>query len=609
MLFLVALGVAMSARCQSPDCFNPNMNGSVYGMAVQGDGKVLLGGLGIARFQSDGTLDNSFSASANGSVTSLILQPDGKIVVAGGFSILDGQSCTNIGRLNGDGSVDTNFNPGASSAVNALAVQADGKILVAGAFTNLAGQPRKYLGGLNPDGSPDPTFNPAPPYSYNYQPNQLNSIALQPDGKIVVGGSAFVYPYSVPFLVRLTSNGALDSGFGLQVGENPTSGAVDCLAIQGDGKILAGGNLTWDYSTFSNLVRLAASGATDSTFNPGANSTVSCLAVQRNGKILLGGSFSALGGQSRANLGRINSDGSLDGSFNPGANAGVYSLALQTNGAIFVAGAFTNLNGQLCTCIGALSNNDLPAQSITFDGSTITWSQEGSMPEIWGATFDASTNSVDWFSLGDGQRIPNGWAYVGVSLPTNSTIRARGFTAGGQNDGSGSYFETIAATFTPPNLQTPPVILTTDGGFGFRTNGFGFNVSALAGQVVVIEASTNLVNWTPLQTNLVTSLGIIMFNDANSHLFQRRFYRARLYEGALPPPTIGVGSGTVGGQGGKFLLNVSGIGGQTVVIETSTNLLTWTPLDTNTLGIGTFYFSDSGSTNSPWRFYRAVWVP
>ena len=87
-----------------------------------------------ARLAPDGSLD-TFDPGANGSVESLAIQADGKIVVGGAFTMLGGVPRNRIGRLNADGSVDISFNPGANGEIAAIAVQADGSILVGGAFT------------------------------------------------------------------------------------------------------------------------------------------------------------------------------------------------------------------------------------------------------------------------------------------------------------------------------------------------------------------------------------------------------------------------------------------------------------------------------------------
>ena len=199
---------------------------------------------------------------------------------------------------------------------------------------------------------------------------------------------------------------------------------------------------------------------------------------------------------------------------------------------------------------------------------------------------------------------PGRVAAHGVAVPSTCTIRARGFVSGGRYNGSTWYIETFLAV--APVL--PPKILTSDGTFGFRTNGFGFNLSAASGQAVVVEASTNLATWIPIHTNLMSGSGLFLFRDPESGLRPRRFYRARLYAGVLPPPTIPSGS-PLGFQGGRFGFNIAGVAGQTVLVETSTNLQSWLPLQTNTLGAAMFYFSDSASSNAPSRFYRARLLP
>ena len=142
-----------------PTRFDPGANNSVLALAEQADGKILVGGFftmlggggtgttarsSIGRLNADGTLDTSFDPGAGSIVHTLAVQADGKILVGGVFTTLGGGGTgtttrNRIGRLNADGTLDTSFDPGASSAVDALAVQADGKILAGGAFTMLGG--------------------------------------------------------------------------------------------------------------------------------------------------------------------------------------------------------------------------------------------------------------------------------------------------------------------------------------------------------------------------------------------------------------------------------------------------------------------------------------
>jgi hypothetical protein len=95
--------------------------------------------------------DDGFNPGANNLVEALALQADGKIVVGGWFTTLGGQVRNYIGRLNPDGTLDDAFDPGADGIVFALALQADGKILVGGRFTTLGGEARNYIARLSSD--------------------------------------------------------------------------------------------------------------------------------------------------------------------------------------------------------------------------------------------------------------------------------------------------------------------------------------------------------------------------------------------------------------------------------------------------------------------------
>src|SRR5205823_818389 len=112
--------------------------------------------IGFGQSASDG-----FDPNVNDIVDTVALQTDGKIVIAGSFTAVGGTNLIRIARLNVAGSLDTTFNPaaGANAVVLSLAVQPDGKILVGGLFSFLAGQPRDFIGRLNIDGTLDTGFN------------------------------------------------------------------------------------------------------------------------------------------------------------------------------------------------------------------------------------------------------------------------------------------------------------------------------------------------------------------------------------------------------------------------------------------------------------------
>lgn len=587
-----------------PDSFNPGANSYAFGLAVQPDGKILVGGgfttlggqsrMRLGRLHPDGALDTGFDAgmdSGSWLVHCLAVQPGGQILVGGEFSTLGGQTRLNLARLNPDGTLEATFNPGAGGYyVNSMVVQPDGRIVVGGEFTSLGGQSRNNLGRVAGDGVLDPTFDPG-------ANTIVCALAVADDGATLVGGY-FTALGGQPRsrLGRLNASGILDASF-----DPSASSTVYCLAVQPDGKILVGGSFTTlAGQSRSCLGRLYPDGSLDSGFNPDVNGTVQSFALQADGRILIGGEFTLVGGQSRNRLARLNRDGTLEPTFNPGANGGVTALALQLDGKLLVAGGFSLLAGQSRACLGRLSNTEAATQSLTYDGSTLTWLRGGTSPETWRCTFESSADGTNWVLLGFGTRKPGGWGLSGVTVPANSFLRARGFVSAGQFNGSGWYVENTMQA----SAYTPPVILADDSSLGFRTNQFRFVVRALPRQAIIIQASTNYINWVPLQTNLVTDTGLVLFTDPQSPAFPHRFYRARVHAGPLPAPAFYAGGGGPGFQAGNFTFQFSGVPGQPIVIDASTNLALWLPLVTNVAGLDTLRFLDPDSTNCPARFYR-----
>jgi uncharacterized delta-60 repeat protein len=453
-------GLALAAQAQSPlpDEINPGADSLINAVAVQPDGKIVLGGrfttLGgqslsyMGRLNADGTLDAGFNPGANNYVYCLALQDNGSIVVAGSFTTLGRQTRNRIARLNSDGSLDAGFNPGANSGVYALAVQADGKILLGGGFTTVGGQTRNHVARLNADGSLDAYFNPG-------TDGEVDALAVQPDGRVVIGGSfTTLAGQQCLNIARLSADGTFDAGF------NPGADAyVASLAVQADGKILVGGNFTTlGGDTRYYIGRLNADGSLDAGFNPGAGNYVCSMGLQADSKILVGGWFTTLGGQTRQHLGRLNADGTLDRGFTVGANNWVYSLAVQSDGKVLVSGTFSTLGGQGRSCVGRLNSTESAAQTLAYDGSTITWLRGGTSPEVWRTVFEASPDGANWSGLGAGLRTTGGWQLQNITLQPGTTIRARGWIAGGHYNASAWYAET--SIIVPGAPATPPAVTT-----------------------------------------------------------------------------------------------------------------------------------------------------
>lgn len=532
---LVCVMICPPLRGQSPgvDAFDPMIGGvppvvgtpypAVYALAVQPDGRIILGGnftnIGghtcgsIARVNPDGSLDTTFGSGANGLVETILVQSDGKILVSGDFDIFAGEVRKRIARLNADGALDTAFNPEADWPVLCMALQADGKILVGGGMTMLGGQQRKYIGRLNSGGTLDASFNPG-------ADAPVHSISLQPDGKILVGGAfSNLGGQGRKCIGRLNSGGSLDTGFNLSSAVSGFGGYtyVSCLVVQPDGKILVGGD--FNLQARRSLVRLNSNGSLDTNFVGRTDYVVYSMDLQVDGKILVGGVFENLGGQPRRNFGRLNPDGSLDGGFNLNARgSSVNSLALQSDGKILVGGVLGPLGGQLRSAIGRVNASAPATQSLVYDGSTINWLRGGTGAEVWRVTFDWSIDGLVWNLLGDGTRIAGGWRRTGASIPAQATIRARGFASGGDSNGSSCCVEDRI-------WYVGPLPLVVDRGAVGLSNVFAFDTVLSRNQPVVVEASSDFLNWVSVYTNAPTN-GTFRFSDPIPSSNSLRFYRA-----------------------------------------------------------------------------------
>jgi uncharacterized delta-60 repeat protein len=479
VILVLGLLPAIFLRAQSPlpDGFDPGVNGPIYAFAVQGDGKVLVGGQfttlagqlrnNLGRLNPDGTLDVDFNPGVEGgfsaSVSSLQIQADGKILVGGTFSTLGGQPRSGLGRLNMDGTVDGAFAPaitGSSSSVYALALQADGKILLGGYFSQVAGSARTNLARLNANGTLDTAFNRGIDGS-------VACLALQANGSILVGGSFTLLNLEGGDLiayfnmVRLSTNGVVDQGF-----YPDPDNAVTSMVVQPDGKILVAGDFTiLDSGTTAapraGLGRFNANSTVDTAFNPGQDGEVNSMVLQTDGKIIVGGTFNTLAGQPRSRIGRLNANGTIDSTFNPGADGEVVSLAIQADGKVLAAGPFANLGGQPRSRLGRLTNTTAATNTLNYSGTTVTWSRGGTSPEVLRTTFEYSSNGTAWVNLGAGTRIAGGWQRTSATVPAGATIRARGTVAGGSFNASGWFDEAYRGK---PVFLSQPVSLTNEVG-------------------------------------------------------------------------------------------------------------------------------------------------
>jgi uncharacterized delta-60 repeat protein len=338
-------------------------NGFVYRMAIQNDGKILIGGHftgynngrrnGIARINQDGSLDSSLDpgigTEENSTVTSLVIQSDGKVLIGGSFTTYNGVNRTGFARINSDGSVDNTFNPATNGIVTAIALQDDGRIVVGGFFTSVQGASRNHVARLNADGTLDTSFDPSA-IGIN---GTINTVAIQKDGKILFGGD---FPTadgsSQTALVRFNADGSLDESF-----KPPTANHLNTIVLQDDGRILIGGS---QEIVFNNgvsrfgVARLNSDGSLDTSFDPGVTwdllndevLDVFALAVQTDGRIIVGGFLLRYDNVPVDGFVRAKLDGRIDSSFAAGSGATpIYAAAIQTDGKILIGGDFDDYNG------------------------------------------------------------------------------------------------------------------------------------------------------------------------------------------------------------------------------------------------------------------------
>ncbi len=310
----------------------------------------------------------------------LALQSDGKLVSAGRTG--DTFPKFTLARHNGDGTLDATFGTGGTVTTDvnplegrpeqalAVAVQADGKIVAAGGTWFDVGQ--IALVRYDDAGNLDATFGSGGIVTTAVATTSgANAVVLQPDGKIVVAGSANIIPLPSGdvdrdfALVRYNADGSLDATFGtggkVLTGFGTVGDSARALALQPDGKLVAAGHTHEDIA----LARYNADGSLDSTFGTGGKIVTrvgmlyraNALAIQPDGKVVIAGDNPSSDNGHIAVV-RYGPDGTLDPSFGNGGivktslpefpGEGANGLVVQPDGKLLVAGLssrFGNFSG------------------------------------------------------------------------------------------------------------------------------------------------------------------------------------------------------------------------------------------------------------------------
>lgn len=260
-------------------------------VAVQSDAKIVVAGntidtdglqkMYMTRYLSGGTVDATYGTSGvtkilvgnSTMIFDIAIQSDDK-AVAVGYSNVNNRSVVTIMRFNVDGSLDTSFGGtgivttqiGFGARASSLAIQPDGKIVVVGSGSASSLETQAGLVRYNSDGSLDMEFgNQGVALTVLGSVSELVTVVLQPDGKIVAAG----YQNSNAVIIRLNADGTFDSEFGsagVVTDFYGTSSQIYALALQADGKVVAAGISRLGRLNQFVLARYTTVGAKDVTF-------------------------------------------------------------------------------------------------------------------------------------------------------------------------------------------------------------------------------------------------------------------------------------------------------------------------------------------------------
>jgi uncharacterized delta-60 repeat protein len=336
-------------------------------------------------FGGDGKVLTTFGPSgdpASAASEAIAVQPDGKVVAAGGAIASDGDRAFALARYNVNGSLDDTFGGDGRVRTNFMdlafasdvAIQSDGKIVAVGEISDPATHHTLYaLARYNVDGSLDDTFGGDGRVTTKFGPaGRALAVAIQSDGKIVVGGSAFRNGKAVFGLIRYDTDGRLDPTFGTRDGRlKGPAGELQDIALEPDDEIVAAGSRQISSPTFDlgfEVARFTADGALDPTFGTdgrtrtrfgsfshGSDASAAALALVPGGRIVVAGEFhdeDANGNPVRGfALAAYHANGSADRSFGGdgkvetrfGRNSGAFGVAIQPDGKIVAAGIVADL--------------------------------------------------------------------------------------------------------------------------------------------------------------------------------------------------------------------------------------------------------------------------
>jgi uncharacterized delta-60 repeat protein len=447
------------------DTFNSTIGtypSNILALAVQPDSKIVASVYEVTsldpyttvntlkKLNSDGTLDDTFSAETTDRISQILIRQSGKMIIAGElFSYASTPG--NLFELNADGSFNRVILTVDLNLIFNLYEDADENIFITGPFKTVEeGLEANFIVKINSDYTIDETFKV--PVSTINSPMGSPVMAYQDDGKVLIGGGFSFLGVNSDHskLIRILPDGNLDTSFDAQLSKdqnNITNPTVNALAIQSDGKILVGGSRILQNSSVA-FVRLTATGEIDDSFQIGSGPALSngfmpfvsftrivdskiyviggfdqfngqpCRSfvildmdgkvigpenigiqpgfylqdfdMQSDGKVILLGNFPISGGGSR-NIIRLNTDGSFDDAFNLNTTGNINDMEVDGLNNIWIAGNYLN--------------NDQNRILLKF-------TPDGQLSET-SPSIEDFTNETSSLNIGLVKEVPNGVALIG----------------------------------------------------------------------------------------------------------------------------------------------------------------------------------------------------
>lgn len=323
-----SISIEQDGSVYQPDALNfKNLNLSANTTKKSNNGKLFVGNSFLYKITENGVLDTSYSSTQNLYtppyynilINDFIEQSDGKIIIGGNFRLATAYY-QDIFRVNSNGAVDNSFIVGTGfgydKMVNSIALQSDNKIIVGGEFSSYNGTNNiNNILRLNSNGSIDNTFSVGSGFN-----DIVRKIIITSDSKIIVCGKFTSYNgEAAPHMIRLNMNGSIDNSFTSPFPVGDTFTDSGCVIEQPDGKYIVSAYI----NQVQVLYRLNNDGTLDSTFNNNHTfSTANCYYIGLGydnitsitllpGKILLTGCFSYVSGIRRVGVAMLANSVSL----------------------------------------------------------------------------------------------------------------------------------------------------------------------------------------------------------------------------------------------------------------------------------------------------------